>query len=208
MGLFLSYSATITAVKRMGVNHDKFVLDWTKSVSTYTSNEETDTETGCASCDWDITDGNDVNDIDVDDIDVDDIDVDDIDVIPEEECDIPTDRSLFIIGDNWDKIIKPRADMRMNNQVKSLHLFLSIAAVSRIETLHLDDIQSIGSVKDISVSDFLPSIEDCKAICENYVTLAARVITENFIFSSLFIIVYLHIFIMNTPQKWQRKQQW
>ena len=98
----------------MGVNHDKFVLDWTKSVSTYTSNEETDTETGCA-CDWDITDGNDVDDIDVDDIDVDDIDVDDIDVIPEEECDIPTDRSLFIIGDNWDKIIKPRADMRMNN---------------------------------------------------------------------------------------------
>ena len=180
MGLCLSYSATITAVKRMGVNHDKLVLDWTKSVSSYTSNEETDTETGCASCD--ITDGNDDDDID-DDIDVDDIDVDDIDVIPEageEECDIPTDRSLFIIGDNWDKNIKPRADMRMNNQVKSLHLFHSIAAVSRIETLHLDDIQSIGSVKDIPVSDFLPSVEDCKAICENYVTLAARVITENF----------------------------
>ena len=70
--------------------------------------------------------------------------------------------------------------MRMNNQVKSLHLFHSTATVSRIETLHLDDKKFMGNIQDIPISKFLPSIEDCKAICDNYVIFAARVITENF----------------------------
>ena len=69
----------------------------------------------------------------------------DIELIPGaaagEECGLPTDHTLIIIGDNCDKNIKPR-DMRSNNQVKSLHLFHSIATTSRVETLHLDDEQS------------------------------------------------------------------
>ena len=163
MGLCLSYNATITAVKRMGINHDKKVLDWTREVSCLSEVDTDDT-----GCDESIDSGNDEAESDNE-------------VVPNagEECDLPTDRAVVIIGDNWDKNIKPR-DMRMNNQVKSLHLFHSVATVSRIETLHLDDKQSIGNVNDIPISCFLPSIEDCKAICDNYVVLAARVITENF----------------------------
>ena len=121
----------------------------------------------------------------------------DVELIPGaaagEECGLPTDRTLIIIGDNWDKNIKPR-DMRSNNQVKSLHLFHSIATTSRVETLHLDDEQSIGSIRSLPISEFLPSIDDCTAIRDNYVVLVARVITENFKhFSSLRDCVPKHI---------------
>lgn len=123
-------------------------------------------------------------------------DVDDVDVVPtaSKECvALPTDRAIIIIGDNWDKNVKPR-DMHEHNQVKSLHYFHSIATVSRIETLHLNDSQSLGNVRDIPVSDFLPTCEDCKVICDNYVVLVARVITENFEhFSSLRDCVPKHI---------------
>ena len=48
----------------------------------------------------------------------------DVEIIPGagEECDLPADHAVIIIGDNWEKNIKPR-DMRSNNQVKSPHLF-------------------------------------------------------------------------------------
>ena len=111
----------------------------------------------------------------------------DIDIIPgaSEEGGLPTDQTIIIIGDNWDKNIKPR-DMRSNNQVKSLHLFHAIATTSRVKTLHLNDKQSIGSIRTLPVSEFLPSIDDCTAIHDNYVILVARVITANFeYFSSL-----------------------
>ena len=97
----------------------------------------------------------------------------------DKECGLPTDHTVAIIGDNWDTNIKPR-DMRSNNQVKSLHLFHTVATVSRVKTLHLDDEQSIGSVRSLPISDFLPSIDDYTAIRDNYVVLVARVITENF----------------------------
>ena len=97
----------------------------------------------------------------------------------DKECGLPTDHTVAIIGDNWDTNIKPR-DMRSNNQVKSLHLFHTVATVSRVKTLHLDDEQSIGSVRSLPISDFLPSIDDCTAIRDNYVILVARVITKNF----------------------------
>lgn len=128
MGLCLSYTATITDVKRMGIDHDKVVLDWTRNVSCSSSAEAVDMD--CLS--YDDRDGNSESDIESD--------VDDIDVVPEssEKCALPTDRSIIIIGDNWDKNVKPR-DMRINNQVKSLHYFHSIATVSRVDTLHLNE---------------------------------------------------------------------
>lgn len=180
MGLCLSYTATITAVKRMGIDHDKVILDWTRNLTCSSSTEacsssaeEVDMDRDCFSCD-DHVDNADDNESDVD-------------IVPDasKECALPTDRAIIIIGDNWDKNVKPR-NMRINNQVKSLHYFHSIATVSRVETLHLNDSQSLGNVREIPISDFLPTSEDCKAICDNYVTLVARVITENFEhFSSL-----------------------
>ena len=188
MGVCLSYTATIIAVKRMGINHDKLVLDWTKSISGSASElqavmeknscdnmagENADESTGVNDDDnaSENTDGNES----------------DIEVIPHagDDCNLSTDRAIIIIGDNWDKNVKPR-DMRENNQVKSLHHFHSVATVSRIETLHMDDKKPLGNVKDIPISDFLPSSEDCNTLCDNYVILIARVITENFKYFSYF----------------------
>ena len=165
-GLCLSYTATITAVKRMSSNHDKVVLDWTRNVS-------------CSSIEEDSLSDDQDGDSVAAESDVDG--ASDVEVVPvaSTECALPTDRAIIIIGDNWDKNVKPR-DMRMHNQVKSLHYFHSIATVSRVETLHLDDSQSLANVRDIPISDFLPTCEDCKVICDNYVVLVARVLTENF----------------------------
>lgn len=109
----------------MGINHDKLVLDWSKNVSCSSSEQPDDKDEGCASCD---------NNTDEDDDDHQELD---IELIPGagEECGLPTDQVVIIVGDNWDRNIKPR-DMRMNKQVKSLHFFHVIAIVSRVKTLH------------------------------------------------------------------------
>ena len=54
--------------------------------------------------------------------------------------------------------------MTINHPVKSLHLFHSVAAVGRIETLHLDDEKSVADTSDIPVSSVLPSTDDCVAL--------------------------------------------
>ena len=44
--------------------------------------------------------------------------------------------------------------MRLENQVQSLHYFNAYAALSHVETLHLDDTKPIGDIKDLPVSTF------------------------------------------------------
>ena len=164
----------------MGINHDKLVLDWKKNVHCPSSKPADDEDRGSTSEDKRIDEENEDGDVDL---------------IPcaGMERDLPADQSVIIIGDNWDKNIRPR-DMRSKNQVKSLHLFHVIAVVSHIKTLHLNDTQSTGNVRDIPIADFLPSIKDCTAICDNYVVIIARVITENIKhFSSLHDCVPMHI---------------
>ena len=194
LGLCLSYDATIKAVKTMGMNHDKLVLDWKKNVG-YHSHEQSDNE------------GSDLCADKGDDATNESCQVDDA-VVPKAgvQCDVPTDQSVIMIGDNWDKNINPR-DMRMNNQVKSLHHFYVVAVTSRIPTLHMDDKEPKGGVRDIPISEFLPSIKDCRALCNNYVVLVARVITENFKhFSYLHDCVPKHIY-QSTQQVWHKKPQ-
>lgn len=94
------------------------------------------------------------------------------------ECDLQTNRTISIVGDNFDTSIKPR-DMRIDRQTKSLHLFHVCAAVARVSTLHLDDQKSLGDLQKVPLSAYLPSIADCAAIHDNYVILAARVIVNN-----------------------------
>ena len=161
----MSYNATNTAVKLMGQDHDRLVRNWTDKVSTSPQQETSNRESGgTVSCSDTSSESE-----------------SDVEVIPDscrEEYALPSDRSIIVIGDNWDKNIKPRY-IRETNQVKSLHQFHSVATVNRIPTMHMDDKEPQGSVRDIALSKFLPSCEDCRAICENYVVLVARVIVGN-----------------------------
>ena len=101
------------------------------------------------------------------------------------EIALRTDRTVSLIGDNFDTNIIPR-DMRIDHQKTSLHLFHSCATVGRVETLHLDDLNPSGDLPNLPISAFLPSQADCATIRDNYVILAARVITTHFAsFSSL-----------------------
>ena len=167
VGFCLSHTATILAIKKMGKNHDKMIRDWSYLLNSDSAHQN---EPECNENEEDKSDDG----------------VDD-EVIPRSYSgdSIPTDATVSIIGDNLDKNIKPRY-MTINHQVKSLHLFHSVAAVGRIKTLHLDEEESVADTSDIPVSSFLPSTDDCVALCNNFVILAARVVVENFTcFSSL-----------------------
>ena len=84
--------------------------------------------------------------------------------------------------------------MRIEHQVKSLHLFHSVAVVSRVKTLHLDDKTPIGDLSKVPVSAFLPSITDCAALRDNFVILVARILVDNLAsFSFLRKCVRIHI---------------
>ena len=93
--------------------------------------------------------------------------------------------TYFIVGDNIDKRIAPRS-MRLENQVQSLHYFNAYAALSRVETLHLDDTKPIGDIKDLPVSTFLLSPEDCSVLRNNYVVLTARILVQHLPFLEKF----------------------
>ena len=105
LGVSLSHTATLLTVKRMGINHDKLVLDWKQHLSGSTSaaNPGANVMEGT---------GGDSND----DPEKEDHSDDDSEVVPEasKECELPTDRTVSLIGDNLDKGIKPR-DMRISN---------------------------------------------------------------------------------------------
>lgn len=149
-------------VKKMCINHDKLVRDWASN----NSNEKSQPDQSETEYDDDMQS---------------DADDSDGEVIPEASDDnaISTNMTVSIIGDNLDKNINPR-DMRINNQVQSLHLFHSVATVSRVRTLHLDDKDPVGDLNKLSVAELLPSASDCTAIHDNFVILVARVLVENF----------------------------
>ena len=98
----------------------------------------------------------------------------------------------IIVGDNIDKCITPRT-MRVDNQVRSLHYFHAFAALSCVETLHLDDTKPIGDIKALPLSTFLPSAEDCSALRDNYVVLISRILVKH--------LAFLHPFSKCVPKQ-------
>lgn len=85
---------------------------------------------------------------------------------------------LVVIGDNIDRQVNPR-EMRIENQVKSLHYFHAFAALNRIETLRMDDTKSVGTVSTLPLSTFVPSPQDCATLRDNYVILVSRVLVQH-----------------------------
>ena len=158
----------------MGLNHDKLVQEWSNSVSNKVSPGKTPSVNLTGSEESDVEENNDPNESTAEHGDE--------ELIPDAVNNVTnapsSDRSVVIIGDNWDKNINPRC-MRSDNQVKSLHLFHSVATFSRMNTMHLDDSKPLGSLSKVSLSEFLPSLDDCTSVRDNFVTLAARIVVEN-----------------------------
>ncbi len=184
LGVCLSHTATILAVKKMGINHDKTVQDWTDHLSG-TISQQPSLSLNISSLVIEPT-PNDENDDEV--VPQAEQDRSDDEVVPQTvtaENKIPIDKTVSIIGDNLDKNINPW-DIRVSNQVKSIHHFHSVATVGRVKTLSLDDEKPIGDIRKVPVSAFLPSAADCASMCDDFVVLAARIITDNFLcFASL-----------------------
>lgn len=87
----------------------------------------------------------------------------------------------ILVGDNVDKNVSPR-DMRIDNQVKSLHYFHSYATHDRIDFSDLSTEGTVGEIASLPLSTFVPSVDDCKALRENYIVLVACVITEKLLY--------------------------
>lgn len=99
----------------------------------------------------------------------------------------------LLVGDNLDKNISPR-DMRVGNQVKSLHYFHSYAVHDRIDVSDLSDDQPKNDIQSLPVTTFVPSADDCTTLRSNYIVLVARVIVDKLpYFSSLHKCVVQHI---------------
>lgn len=93
--------------------------------------------------------------------------------------------TYIIVGDNIDKRIAPR-NMRLENQVQSLHYFNAYAVLSRVKILHLDDTKPLGDIKDLPVSIFLLSPEDCSVLRNNYVVHISRILVHHLPFLKQF----------------------
>ena len=153
LGICLSHPATILAIKKMGIDYDKAVLDWTSQLS------QQPVSLNVSNFVIEPTNSSDEEDLE---------DFDNESEVMLEASDgksIPLDRTVSIIGDNLDKNISPR-DMRSSNQVKSIHPFHSVATVGRVKTLSLEDKNPIGDIREVPVSAFLPSAADCSSISD------------------------------------------
>ena len=84
----------------------------------------------------------------------------------------------IIVGDNVDKNVTPR-DMRVGNQVKSLHYFHSYAVHDRVSLGSLSGDGHVSDVKTLAASAVFPTVGDCISIRTNYIVLAERVIVSN-----------------------------
>ena len=97
-------------------------------------------------------------------------------------------------GDNVDKNVHVR-DMRVDNQNTSLHYFNLYAVKDRVpcslrhapakeraSCYKIDSAKIPEELKNAPYTTFLPSVEDCKNLRDNYIHIVARVLVESFTF--------------------------
>ena len=84
--------------------------------------------------------------------------------------------------------------MRVDNQNTSLHYFNSYAVKDRVpcssrhasakgaSCYNIDSAKIPEDLKNTPYTTFLPSVEDCKNLRDNYIHIIARVLVENFTF--------------------------
>ena len=85
--------------------------------------------------------------------------------------------NYILVGDNWDKNVRPR-HMTMEHQTSSLHLFHAYAVLDRVDCTSLPDTAPTANLEELSPLSFLPSVEDCTQLRDDYITLVARTVVE------------------------------
>ena len=84
----------------------------------------------------------------------------------------------ILTGDNIDKTISPRF-MTVEHQTKSLHYFHAYASLNRIDLTGVsEELPSSHVLRNLEISAFLPSVNDCQVLRDNYIVLFSRVICE------------------------------
>lgn len=95
------------------------------------------------------------------------------------------DPCYVIQGDNIDKTVRAR-DMHVDHQNQSLHYFNSFAVKDRIPKVHNPVELNHQRVDSAPLSTFLPTVDDCNAIRDGYITLVSRVLVEHLEFLAPF----------------------
>lgn len=85
---------------------------------------------------------------------------------------------FILVGDNIDKNVSPR-DMRVDHLSKSYHYFHSYAVLDRIDLSAASNVIPDVDMESLPLTTFLPSLGDCKALRNNYVILASRVLVQH-----------------------------
>ncbi|XP_033759941.1 uncharacterized protein LOC117342076 [Pecten maximus] len=82
-----------------------------------------------------------------------------------------------LVGDNWDKNIVPSFRTSQQKTI-SLHLFNIIGVLDRIQPAVVNDSQ-VQDISDCDATDFIPSVEDQKLLCEELTFIVATSIIGN-----------------------------
>ena len=120
LGVCLSHTATLLAIKKMGEGHDKLVLDWRDGVCATNSTSSTSTNT-TGTAEEDNCENADPNAEEADDEDS-----SENELIPKagKEIALRTDRTISLIGDNFDTNIIPRDEDRSSKNLTTPISFL------------------------------------------------------------------------------------
>ena len=94
-----------------------------------------------------------------------------------EESLTPLAPNYILVGDNWDKNIRPR-HMTIEHQTSSLHLFHAYAVQDRVDCTSLSDTDPTADLEDLSPLSFLPSVEDCMKLRNDYITLVGCTVVD------------------------------
>lgn len=81
-----------------------------------------------------------------------------------------------LVGDNVD-IHQHTSHQTLQNRDKDLHWFHMYAIQHRVLGLHLSDLPSNIKIKDLPLSTWLPSVDNCGLLRKEFITLVSRVLT-------------------------------
>jgi hypothetical protein len=97
----------------------------------------------------------------------------------------PAGCTYILVGDNIDKTVSAR-HATMDHQSQSLHYFHCYAAMDRISFSQLDNSRPISNVRNLPLSAFIPSMEDCDMLLKNYTVLLGREMVKMLPFFEVF----------------------
>ncbi len=168
----VSYATANQITKSLALNHDQRVRDW-KSACSATPQQ---TSTSCNSVEVNVEVPPSTDDPArlIQDT------YDSLTLLTTSSENTPQGRypDFIIVGDNVDKNVTPR-DMRVDHLTKSYHYFHSYAVRDRVDLTAASNVTPDTDVESLSLTCFLPSLDDCKRLRDNYIVLASRVLVEH-----------------------------